>query len=53
MTFCFVFGRIRAKPESVPLPPAASDLGLDMIESQCAAVCSPGAGQYRQRYSCC
>ena len=26
----------------MPLPPEGSDLGLDMIESQCAATCAPG-----------
>ncbi|BDA48086.1 Fructan 6-exohydrolase [Coccomyxa sp. Obi] len=32
--------RLREKP-GLPLPPSASDLGLQMIESQCAAVCRP------------
>ena len=26
----------------LPLPPEGHDLGLDMIESQCAATCDPG-----------
>lgn len=29
----------------LPLPPEGHDLGLDMIESQCAASCDPGRAQ--------
>ena len=29
----------------LPLPPEGHDLGLDMIESQCAATCDPGRAQ--------
>ena len=29
----------------MPLPPEGSDLGLDMIESQCAATCDPGTAK--------
>ena len=32
--------RRRIEP-GLPLPPEGMDLGLDMIESQCAAICDP------------
>ena len=32
--------RRRVEP-GLPLPPEGMDLGLDMIESQCAATCDP------------
>ncbi len=36
------FGRRRRANPGSPLPPEGFDLGLDMIESQCAATCDPG-----------
>ena len=34
--------RLRARESRVPLPPPKMDLGLEQIESQCVARCSPG-----------
>ena len=36
------YGCRRRVSPGLPLPPDGLDLGLDMIESQCAATCDPG-----------